>query len=53
MPRPGRFTTGKDPVLIVQEAKKAPGPFWEVPENLAPPGFDPRIVQPVESRCTD
>ena len=27
-PRLGRFTPGKDPVLIVQEAGWAPGPFW-------------------------
>jgi len=27
-PRPGRFTPGKDPVPIVQEAGWAPGPVW-------------------------
>ena len=27
-PRPGRFTPGKDPVPIVQEAVWAPGPVW-------------------------
>jgi hypothetical protein len=26
--RPGRFTPGKDPVPIVQEAGWAPGPIW-------------------------
>ena len=26
--RPDRFTTGKDPVPIVQEAGWAPGPVW-------------------------
>ena len=33
-PRPGRFTPGKDPVLIVQEAGWAPGPVWTGVENL-------------------
>ena len=32
-PRPGRFTPGKDPVPIVQEARWVSGP---VSENLAP-----------------
>jgi hypothetical protein len=27
-PRPDRFTPGKDPVPIVQEAGWAPGPVW-------------------------
>jgi hypothetical protein len=27
--------------------------FWTGAENLAPPGFDPRIFQPVASRYTD
>jgi len=27
-PRPGRFTPGKDPVLIVKEAGYAPRPAW-------------------------
>jgi hypothetical protein len=31
----------------------APGPVWTGAENLAPPGFDPRTVQPVASRYTD
>ena len=35
-PRPGRFTPGKDPVPIVQEAGWAPGPVWTGTENLAP-----------------
>ena len=51
-PRP-LFTPGKDSVLIVQEAGWAPGPVWTGAENLAPPGFDPRNVQPVASRYTD
>jgi hypothetical protein len=47
------FTPRKDPVPIVQEAAWAPGPIWTGVENLAPPGFDPRTVQPVASRYTD
>ena len=35
-PRPDRFTPGKDPVPIVQEAGWAPGPVWIGAENLAP-----------------
>jgi hypothetical protein len=35
-PRPGRFTPGKDPVPIVQEAGWAPGPVWKCAKNLAP-----------------
>jgi hypothetical protein len=38
-PRPGRFTPGKDPVPIVQEAGGAPRPVWTCAKNLAPPGF--------------
>ena len=50
-PRPGRITPEKDPLPIVQEAGWAPGPVWT--ENLAPPGFDARTVQPVAIRYTD
>jgi len=51
---PAALPPGKDPVPIVQEAGWAPGPVWIGAENLAPPpGFDPRIVQPVASRYTD
>ena len=35
-PRPGRFTLGKDPVPIVQEAGWALGTVWTGTENLAP-----------------
>ena len=35
-PRPGSFTPGKDPVLILQEAGWAPGSVWTGVENLAP-----------------
>jgi len=31
----------------------ASGPVWTGAENLAPPGFDPRTVQPVGSRYTN
>jgi hypothetical protein len=36
---PGRFTPGKGPVPIVQEAGWAPGPVWTGAENLAPTGI--------------
>ena len=35
-PRSGRFTSGKDPVPIVQEAGWAQGPVWTGAESLAP-----------------
>ena len=38
-PRSGRFTSGKDPVPIVQKAGWAPGPVWTGAENLAPTGI--------------
>jgi hypothetical protein len=38
-PRPGRFTLGKDPVPIVQEAGLAPGPVWMCAKNLVPTGI--------------
>jgi len=33
------FTSGKDPVPIVQEAVWVPGPVWTGAENLAPTGI--------------
>ena len=39
MPRPGRFTPGKDPVSIVQDAGWASGPVCTGAENLAPTGI--------------
>jgi hypothetical protein len=45
-PRPGRFTPGKDPVPIVQEAGCAPGPVWTCAKNL----FLPRIRSPDRSQ---
>jgi hypothetical protein len=38
-PRSGRFTPGKDPVRIVQEAGWALGSVWTGTENLAPTGI--------------
>ena len=43
----------RDPVPIVQEAGWAPGVVWTGVENLPPPGFDPRAVQPVARCYTD
>ena len=38
--RPGPlFTSGKDPVPIVQEAEWAPEPVWTGAEHLAPTGI--------------
>jgi hypothetical protein len=52
-PHPGRFTPGKDPVPIVQEAGWAPEPVWAGAENLTPPpGSDPRTVRSVAGRYT-
>jgi hypothetical protein len=51
-PRP-LFTSGKEPVPIVQEAGRAPGPVWKVTENLAPTGIRSWTVQPVASCYTD
>ena len=50
---PAVFTPGKDPVLIEQDDGWAPWPVWTGAENLAPPVFHPRTVQPVASRYTD
>jgi len=46
---PATLTLGKDPVPIMQEAGRVPGPVWTHAENLAPPppGFDLRTVQPL------
>jgi hypothetical protein len=38
-PRPGRFTSGKDPVHIVQENEWAAGPVWTCAKNLVPTGI--------------
>jgi hypothetical protein len=39
MPRPGRFTPGKDLAPIVCKAGWAPRPVWRGAENLAPAGI--------------
>jgi hypothetical protein len=36
----------RDPVPITQEADWVPGLVWTGAENITPPGFDPRIVEP-------
>ena len=46
------FTSGKDPVPIVQEAGWAPEPVWTGTEISPPPDFDPLTVQAVASRYT-
>jgi hypothetical protein len=38
----------REPVPILQEAGRAPGPVWKCVENL-----DPQTVQPVVSRYND
>jgi hypothetical protein len=38
-PRPGRFTPGKDLVLIVQEVGWAPELVWASAKNLVPTGI--------------
>ena len=38
-PRPGRFTPGKDPIPIVQEAGWDPGSVWTDGKNLATTGI--------------
>ena len=38
-PRPGRFTPGKDPVLIVKKTGWAPWQVWTGAENLASSGI--------------
>ena len=39
MPHLGRFTARSDPVLLVHEARWAPGPIWTGAENLASAGI--------------
>jgi len=46
------FTTGKDPVPIVQEAGWAQGQSGQVRKISSPPEFDPRTVQPVAKHIT-
>ena len=49
-PRRGRFTPGKDPLPIVQEAGWASGPVWTGAENLAPTGIRRRTENLEELR---
>jgi hypothetical protein len=51
--RPGRLLSQERPGTHLQEAGWAPGPVWIGAENLAPPGFVPRTVQPVVCHYTD
>ena len=51
--RPGRtLPPGKSPYPLYRRLGGPQGRSGRV-ENLAPPGFDPRTVQPVVSRYTD
>jgi hypothetical protein len=50
---PAAFSPRKDPVPIVQEAGRAPGPVWIGAENPPPLGFDPQVIQSIASRYTD
>jgi hypothetical protein len=53
-PGPGRFTHGKGPVLLVQEAGLGPMAYLNGCEKSRPPvGVDTRTVQPVANRYTD
>jgi hypothetical protein len=51
VPRSGRMTARKDPVPVIREAGSASSLLWTVQKKSPPPGFDPRTVQPVASRC--
>jgi hypothetical protein len=54
MPRPGRFTPGKETRYPLYRGLGGPqGQSERVAKISPPPGFDPRTVQPVASRCTD
>jgi len=44
---------GSDPLPIVLDAGRALKPVWNSAENLAPPGFNTWIVQPVDRRYID
>ena len=51
---PAALSPGKkNPVIIVQEARWAPGSVWAGAVHFASLGFDPRSVQPVASRYID
>ena len=44
---PGALPPGKRFGTFVEKSGWALGPVWTGTENLAPPKFDPRAVQPV------
>ena len=48
-----RFNPGNYLIPSVQNVGWAPVPVWTGAEDLDPPGFDSRTVQPVASRYTD
>jgi len=50
---PAALPPGKIRCPLYRRLGKAPGPVRTGAENLPPPGFDPRTVQPVTSRYTD
>ena len=53
-PRLGRFTSGKRPGTFRTRGWVGPRVgLDEYGKSRPPPGFDPRTVQPVASRCTD
>ena len=51
-PQP-QYSRQRKQVPTVEETGWAPGPFWTSVENLAPTGFDPQTVQPIQSRYKD
>ena len=51
--RSSRFSPGKDAVPLYRRLGETQGPSGRVQKILSSPGFVPRIVQPVASRCTD
>jgi hypothetical protein len=53
-PRPGRFTPGKETLYSLYTRMGGPqGRSGRVRKISLPPGFDPRTVQQVASRCAD
>jgi hypothetical protein len=51
--RPGRFTSGKDPVPLYRRLSGLQGRSGRMLKISPPPGFDSRTVQPVANRYTD
>ena len=52
-PHSRRFTPGKDPLPIVQEAGLASGTVCMARKMLSPPEFEPQTVQPDASLYAD